>query len=322
MACKRQNNVRVSIRYIAPKLLINAKISLASFLYDCVDTFCFPNEKTKAIYARHKILKVLPYLLMTDTDSRSLEFIINAEDSCDSGEREMRDILLKIFLDNDIHKRLDEFFEQFDKRNLAVRKQVGLYELENIEHGIVCAVFVNPKEYLEFYGILFDINKKHKGVKRGTKGMNFEKYARRILTINEAREGTYRFSKKQKQTRFKNKKGNMIMVTGEKAEFGQLNDKRYVLPDGISSLPYGHKGLEYIENFKCETLEKLTAQKIIQHRENNLLWFEQGILARNERMRVINSVLLQQLLFYKRGTLKRSQFQIESNTRDFLLRGL
>ena len=152
--------------------------------------------------------------------------------------------------------------------------------------------------------------------------MNFENYARRILTVAEVREGTNRFSKKQKQTRFENKKGNMIMITVEKAEFGQLNDKRYVLPDGISSLPSGHKDLEYIENFKCETLGNLTAQKIIQHHKNNLLRFEQGILARNERMRVINSILLQQPLFYKRSTLKRSQFQIQSNTRDFLLRGL
>ena len=83
------------------------------------------------------------------------------------------------FLDNDIHKRLDlsnEFFEQFDKRNLAVRKQVGLYEFKNIKHGIVCAICVNPKGYLEVYGILFDINKEHKGVERGTKGMKFEKY--------------------------------------------------------------------------------------------------------------------------------------------------
>ena len=112
------------------------------------------------------------------------------------------------------------------------------------------------------------------------------------------------------------------MVTVEKAKFGQLNDKRYVLPDGISSLPYGHKDLEYIENFKCENLGNLTAQNIMQHHENNLVRFEQGILARNERIRVINSVLLQQPLFCKRGTMKRSQFQIESNTRDFLLRGL
>ena len=233
VASKRQNNVRVSTIYIAAKLLINAKISLASFLYNCVDTFCFPNEKPQATYAHHKIIKVLPYLLMTDTDSGSLEFIITAEDSCDCGEREMRDSLLKISLDNDIHKRLDlsnEFFEQFDKRNVTVRKQVGLYEFENIENGIVCSLCVNPKEYLEVYGVLFNINKKHKGVKRGM--------------LAEARESTNRFSKKQKQTRFENKKGNMIMVTVEKAKFGQLNDKRYVLPDGISSLPYGHKDLE------------------------------------------------------------------------------
>ena len=126
----RQNNVRVSTRYIAAKLLINVKIYLASFLY-----------------TRHKIIKILPYLLITDTDSASLEFAIVAEDSCNCGKRKMRDIILKIFLDNDIHKRLDlsnEFFEQFDKRNLAVRKQVGLYKFENIEHGIVCAIVSTP----------------------------------------------------------------------------------------------------------------------------------------------------------------------------------
>ena len=42
-------------------------------------------------------------------------------------------------------------------------KLKNLYEFESIEHGIVCAISVNPKEYLEVYGILFDINKKHKG---------------------------------------------------------------------------------------------------------------------------------------------------------------
>ena len=92
--------------------------------------------------------------------------------------------------------------------------------------------------------------------------MNFEKYARRILTIAEASEGTNRFSRKQKQTGFENKKGNMIMVRVEKAEFGQLNDKRYVLPDGISSAPYGHKDFQYIENFKCEALGNLTVHKL------------------------------------------------------------
>ena len=80
---------------------------------------------------------------MTDTDLGSFEFIVIVEDTCDCGEQEMRDILLKIFLDNEIHQRLDlsgEFFEQFGKRDEAVRKQVKLYEFENIEQGIICAI--------------------------------------------------------------------------------------------------------------------------------------------------------------------------------------
>ena len=105
------------------------------------------------------------------------------------------------------------------------------------------------------------------------------------------------------------------MVTTENCEFGQLNDKRHILPDGISSLPYRYKDLKYIENFKDEI--SLTPEKLIKYYKDNLLRFEQGILQSNERMRIINSVLIQQPVFYKRGTLKR--FQIKSNTRDFLL---
>ena len=37
------------------------------------------------------------------------------------------------------------------------------------------------------------------------------------------------------------------MVTIEKTEFGQLNDKRYILPDGISSFSYEHKDLGSLE---------------------------------------------------------------------------
>ena len=115
VACKKQTTVKISTRFILSKLLINAKISLASFVYDCIDMFCFPNEKTQKIYDEYKILKVLPYILMTDTDSASLEFIVIADKKCDLGEREVREVLLKIFLDNDIHKRLDLSAEFFRK---------------------------------------------------------------------------------------------------------------------------------------------------------------------------------------------------------------
>ena len=45
VACKKQTTVKVSTRFVSSKLLVNAKISLAGFIYDCIDTFCFPNEE-------------------------------------------------------------------------------------------------------------------------------------------------------------------------------------------------------------------------------------------------------------------------------------
>ena len=81
------------------------------------------------------------------------------------------------------------------------------------------------------------------------------------------------------------------MVTIEICEFGQLNDKRYILPDGISSFPYGHKDIKFIENFKDEIF--LAPEKLVEYLKDNLLRSEQGKLQNNERMGIINSTILQ-----------------------------
>ena len=109
-------------------------------------------SKPQKFLATYEIIKVLPYLLMMNTDSGSLEFNVIAEDPCVlwlwwNGNE---DVLLRIFLDKEIHLRLDlsgKFFDKFGKRNEAIRKQIELYKFENIEHGIICTICVNPKEY-------------------------------------------------------------------------------------------------------------------------------------------------------------------------------
>ena len=146
---------------------------------------------------------------MTDTDSASLLFVIIMDKSCNLGVREMREVMLKLFLENDIYYRTDsshEFFEQFEKRNKKVRKQVGLYEFENIEHGIICSINVNPKEYHELYGIMYETNKKQEGIQKGNKGMNFDNYASRKLSPDDVREGTNRFAKKTSKHIFRTRK--------------------------------------------------------------------------------------------------------------------
>ena len=45
-------------------------------------------------------------------------------------------------------------------------------------------VAVNLKEYFEKYKNK-NINKKHKGIKKGTAGMNFDAHAKRIMSLHE-----------------------------------------------------------------------------------------------------------------------------------------
>ena len=52
-------------------------------------------------------------------------------------------------------------------------EQVGLYEVENINKANILTIAVNPKEYFEKHKD-YSVNKKHKGVKRNTPGMDFE----------------------------------------------------------------------------------------------------------------------------------------------------
>ena len=62
---------------------------------------------------------------------------------------------------------------------------MGLYEIENIDNQNVCTIAVNPKEYFEKFKDR-KINKKHKGVRKDTQGMNFERYAMRINMLSES----------------------------------------------------------------------------------------------------------------------------------------
>ena len=69
--------------------------------------------------------------------------------------------------------------------------------------------------------------------------MNFESFASRIMDVRE-----YTLSQKKakliKQMRFQLKRTNMKLTEVNRMQFAGLNDKRYYLTDGVTSLPYGH----------------------------------------------------------------------------------
>ena len=129
------------------------------------------------------------------------------------------------------------------------QKVLGLYEIENINDPCFVTLAVNPKEYFEYFKSE-NVNKKHKGIKKGLVSMDIENFAERIKLLYDF--DTYVKPKKDTKSivRISVKKSEMTTHKIVKTKFSQLNDKRFYFPSAIISLPFGHNSLKDIDTFK------------------------------------------------------------------------
>ena len=231
---KQNANIKPTTRFISGKMLMFAKVSIKSFVCDIIDVFMFPDETTKSIYEKYNVEKCYVYQCLTDTDSTSINFIFICDFGCIVDEDTARKIIFEVMITSKILKRLDlsdEFWAQFNVQDKKFKKQVGLFEAENINKANVVTVAINPKEYLEEFEDL-SINKKHKGIKKGTPGMDFSAYCSKPASITDYFESHIKPNKtKIKQKRFQIINDTMQMNTVNKIQFGQLNDKRFYFPN-------------------------------------------------------------------------------------------
>ena len=187
-------------------MLMFAKVSIKSFVCDMIDVFMFPNEKTQAIYQKYNIEKCYLYQCLTDTDSTSLNFIFTCGLNCVVDEIQARKIIFEVMIENKIIDRLDlsdDFWAEFNVQNKKLKKQVGLFEIESINVPNIITIAINPKEYREEFQD-FSNNKKHKGIKKGTPGMDFSAYCSKLCNIVDYFE-TYFKGEKQKGKKLKQK---------------------------------------------------------------------------------------------------------------------
>ena len=188
IALKANTNINVTSRFINRKMLMFAKVSLKSFVYDMIDVFCFPNGEVKMIYDKYDIIKCYMYLNLTGTDSCSCFFNFICKKECNIKESELRNLIFEILKQSKFAEKFDvsdPFWSQFEVHNENVRKQTGPYEIESINIANICMIPVNPKEYFEKFKNRI---KKHKGVRQDTKGINLESYTERIATLKEPDE--------------------------------------------------------------------------------------------------------------------------------------
>ena len=182
-------------------MLMFSKVSIKSFVYDLIDVFMFPNEEIKKIYAEFKVDRCYLYQNLTDTDSTSIFFVFICDLKCSIDERKSRDIISKVMIKSKIFERLDlsdDFWDQFGVQNKKLKKQVGLFEIESINKANVITIALNPKKYYERFDDHSD-NKKHKGLKKSTRSMDFDSYLSRLADSNEFSKEFFKKPKKIKQ---------------------------------------------------------------------------------------------------------------------------
>ena len=112
----------------------------------------FPNKEMRKIYDKYKVDRCYLYQNLRDTDNTSVFFVFICDlKSCVDG-RKSRVIIFEVMKKSKIFDRLDlsdDFWEQFGIQDRKLKKQVGLFEIENINKPNVITIALNSKEYYE-----------------------------------------------------------------------------------------------------------------------------------------------------------------------------
>ena len=187
IAVKNETNIKCTTRFMSGKLVMFAKLSLKSFIYLVVELLYFPVENPifASIYEKYEIEKIHCYHILTDTDITEIQFVIVSNADSTFPENKTRNILFEIFYKTDLKERFDksdDFWKRLNVHKPQNKKVLGLYEVEHIDNQCCVTLAVNPKEYFELFKGE-NINKKHKGVKNGSAGMEYENYAERIKPL-------------------------------------------------------------------------------------------------------------------------------------------
>ena len=199
-------------------------------------------------------------------------------------------------INSEILKRLDtsnDFWKKYNVQDKSKKKEMGLFEIENIDNANICTIAVNPKEYFEKFKDK-NINKKHEGVRKNTKGMDFERYANRIKDLRyDLKDEDIQEKVVQKRLQVKNTE--MIMTSSNKVKFAQLNDKRYYFSDGIVSLPFGHPILNEIRKYKKNFKD---IKSVIEEEKGKLLRDENEAISTHERLSILRTIYSQPFKYY------------------------
>ena len=84
-----------------------AKLSLTSFIYEVLETFCFPNENVRSIFKKCGIEKVYISYVLTETGSTSLKFLFVCDPNSDMPVSKYREIIFEVITSSKVFERFE-----------------------------------------------------------------------------------------------------------------------------------------------------------------------------------------------------------------------
>ena len=125
LSVKKREQIKVTTRFMSGKLLMFAKLSLKSFIYEITETLCFLKENIKKMYDKYKIERVEIFHILTDTDSTAQKFMFISDSNSEIPEDKFRDIIFEVIIESEIYKRFDsshDFWDIFNARKKDKKK--------------------------------------------------------------------------------------------------------------------------------------------------------------------------------------------------------
>ena len=160
--------------------------------------------------------------------------------------------MFEIFSSTETRDRFDksdEFWKRFGVHCPQNQNLLDLYEVEHIDDPCYVTLAGNPKECFEYFKS-DNVNKKHKGIKKGSMRMEYENYPKRIKPLFHFKSFKKPKADMKEVVYISAKKGEMTTHKITKTKFSQIKDKIFYFPNGILSLPFGHLFLNELDEYK------------------------------------------------------------------------
>ena len=174
--------------------------------------------------------------MLTDTDSTLLKFMFISDQNSEISQDKYRNIIFEVIISSGLYKRLDcsdEFWDIFRERKEHNRKKLVYHEIEHVDNPCVLTLAVSPKEYFELFEDK-NLNKKHKGIKKGSSGLGFKNVAGRIRSLVNFDTFEQPSQDTKQVSRFAVVAGEMVKAAVTKTKFSQLNYKRFYFMTELS----------------------------------------------------------------------------------------